>query len=172
MKYASELIRFISSIPVLIDGTVPMNRTDEDNPFVSQLYTPTYSLSTISRLVQNLLVSGKIEVVEAETDGTTIVHRAFNSNLASAYPRIYLLLRIAVLESFSILYMIDNDPIQLQYVSKRDILRARENLNYLADFFGTKPAYYSFIENMRDMNISLGYLENQIEVIMDEKGVR
>jgi len=170
MKYATDLIRLISNVPVLIDGTVPLNQV-EDDPFVSILYTPTYSLSTVARLTQNLLNNGKIEVAQETLDETTLVYKAFNSNLASAFPSMYTLLRVVALESFSLLYMIDNDPVQLQYVSKKDILRTRENLNYLADFFGTQSDYHHFIQTMRDMNISLGYLQNQIEVIMSERGV-
>lgn len=171
MRYASDLVRFISNIPVLTDGTIPTNTVESNEPFVSLLYTPTYSLSTVARLTQDLLKNGKIEVVEITSDSTTLVHKAFNSDLASSYPRMYLLLRAVALESFSLLYMMDNDPVQLKYMSAKDIIRMRTNINYLADFFSSVPDYYYMIETMRDMNISLGYLENQIEVIMSERGV-
>lgn len=171
MAYASNLVRFISNVPVLSDGTIPINMVDEGVPFTSDLYEANYSLSAVARMVQSLLKGDKIEIVEVTPDSTTIVERAFDSNLASAYPEIYLLLRAVVLESFSLLYMIDNDPAQLQYMSQKDIRRVRTNVNFIADFFSIVPAYYFMIENMRDMNISLGYLENQIEVIMSERGV-
>jgi hypothetical protein len=172
MAYSAELVRFVSSIPILNDGTIPTNSIDSGSTFASTLYDATYSLSVVARLTQDLIKNDKIELVSGETDSTTIVHRALNSDLSSYTPTIYLLLKSVVLESFSILYMMDNDPVNLQYVSAKDIRRVRQNVNFIADYFSTEPKYYHMIENMRDINISFGYIENQIDVIMKERGVR
>ena len=172
MSYSNDLIRFISSVPVLGDGTIPMNTIDSEQPFVSTLYDPVYSLTVIARKVQELINSGKIEVVSDTVDPNTIVYKALNSDLASYAPDIYTLLRAIVLESFALLYMIDNASANLQYVSAKDIKRHRTNLNYIADYLSTEPKYYHMIENLRDMNIAFGYMENQIDVIMGERGGR
>ncbi|AIW03316.1 hypothetical protein CPT_Mater159 [Bacillus phage Mater] len=52
MLYASDLIRFISNVPVLTDGTIPTNTIETNASFASVLYDPTYSLSVVARLVQ------------------------------------------------------------------------------------------------------------------------
>lgn len=168
----SDLIRFISNIPILNDGTVPINSLESSELFVSDLYEPTYALSALARLTQRTLNSDKIEVVNTPLDSRTIVSKVLNSDLASYSPSIYLLVRVVVLEAFALLYHIEEESSNLQYVSKRDILRIKDNVNYLADYCGTESKYLSLIEPLRDVHLSLGYIENQIDVIMKDKGVR
>jgi hypothetical protein len=167
-----DLVRFISDVPVLNDGTIPINTLDETPLYYSYMYEPVYSLSAIARITQGVLKNGKIEVVNIPLDPNTIVSKAYNSDLASYAPNIYLLLQAVVLESFALLYHIETDSINLQYVSHKDIQKIKTNIGYIADYFGSEDKYYSLIETMRIMNISLGYLENQIDVIMNDKGVR
>jgi len=171
MAYSSDLIRFVSNVPVLSDGTIPLNTIKGSTDFVSTLYQPVYTLSILARMTQSALTDGTIEVENTPLDTSTIVYKALHSDLATFAPNIYLLLKAVVLESFVLLYNIDNSPQNLQYVSTNDIKRCKTNINYIADFFSTNSNYYSMIESMRDMNISFGYLENQIEVIMNEAGV-
>jgi hypothetical protein len=172
MAYTADLVRFVSNIPVLNDGTIPINQIETTETFTSDLYSPVYSLSTVARMVQGLLNSGKIEVVNETLDSSTIVYKALNNDLASYAPNIYVLLRAVVLESFALLYTIENEPKNLQYMSAKDILRAKQNLNFIADYFSTETKYFHMIENLRDMNVSFGYLQNQIDVIMNERGRR
>jgi hypothetical protein len=172
MTYSADLIRFVSNVPVLNDGTIPVNTIETTESFISDLFEPVYALSTVARMVQGEINSGKIEVVNDSLDFGTIVYKALNSDLASYAPNIYVLLRAAVLESFALLHTIETKPKNLQYVASQDILRVKENLNYIADFFSTEPKYFHMIERMRDMNVSFGYLQNQIDVIMNERGRR
>jgi hypothetical protein len=172
MTYSADLIRFVSNVPVLNDGTIPVNTIETNETFFSDLYEPVYALSTVARLVQGDINSGKIEVVNDSLDSSTIVYKALNSDLSSYAPNIYRLLRAVVLESFSLLYTIETEPKNLQYVSTQDILRVKQNLNYVADYFSTETKYFHMIERLRDMNVSFGYLQNQIDVIMSERGRR
>lgn len=166
-----DLIRFISDIPVLNDGTIPINILDNTSTFTSEMYTPVYALSALARMTQDVLNSDKIELINADLDPNTIVYMAQNSDLASYAPDIYLLLRAVVLESFSLLYCIEEDIVKLQYISDKDFFNIKTNINYIADYFSTESKYYKMIDTLRNMNISFGYLENQVEVIMSERGV-
>jgi hypothetical protein len=172
MTYSADLIRFVSNVPVLNDGTIPVNTIETNESFISDLYEPVYALSTVARMVQGEINSGKIEVVNDSLDSSTIVYKALNSDLASYAPNIYVLLRGVVLESFALLHTIETSPKNLQYVASQDILRVKGNLNYIADFFSTEPKYFHMVERLRDMNVSFGYLQNQIDVIMNERGRR
>ena len=122
--------------------------------------------------MQNLINANKIEVNSDPLDSTTIVYKALNSDLASYAPDVYTLLRAVVLESFALLYTIDNDTANLQYTASSDIRRIKGNINYISDYLSTEPKYYNMIENLRDMHVSLGYIENQIDVIMNNRGRR
>lgn len=172
MQQPTELLRFISSIPVMSDGVVPMNTVETQITFNSPLYEATYSLSVIARMTQDVLTSGKIESVDAPVGAGTIVSQVLDSDLASYSPGIYLLIRMTVLESFALLYHLDRESENLQYVTSRDISRVRENINFINDYLGSEPKYHKMIEILRHMHISFGYLQNQVDVMMNSRGVR
>jgi len=166
IKKPLDLVKFVSSVPVLSDGTIPFNVLDDSKEFVSTLYKPVYSLSSVARLVLEDIKTDKIELINVELDPNTIVAKVMKSDLASYNPRIYALMTSVVLESFALLYSIEAASTNLQYIAAKDFLRIKENINYLADYFGTEKKYRSMIETLRNMHISFGYLENQVDVIM------
>ena len=172
MAFSADLIRFISNIPVLNDGTIPVNSIETNESFSSTLYEPTYSLSVVARLVQSTLSGDTIEVSSEPLGADTVVYKALNSDLGSYAPNVYTLLRATVLESFALLYTIDTKPSDLQYMSPNDIRKMKVNLNYIADYLSTEAKYYHMIEGIRNMHNSLGYIENQIDVIMNDRGKR
>lgn len=172
IKKPLDLVRFISNVPVLNDSTIPLNTMDSNAPFVSTMYTPVFSLSALARMTQGILNSDKIELANIPLDPNTIVSLALDSDLASYAPDIYVLLRATVLESFALVYHIDIGSANLQYVSLKDFQRVRTNINYIADYFSMEAKYYHMIETMRNMNVAFGYIENQVEVIMNDKGVK
>jgi hypothetical protein len=167
-----DLVRFVSNVPVLNDGTIPLNQMDGTNSgFTSNMYTPVWSLSALARMVQQDLNSDKIELVNIDLDPSTIVYQALNSDLSSFAPDIYLLLRAVVLESFALLYAIETGSTNLQYVSDKDFLNTKNNIGYIADYFSSQTKYYGLIDTLRIMRISFGYVENQVDVIMNDRGV-
>lgn len=166
MAYSVDLVRFITAIPVGSDGRLVKNNIDSGEEFVSELFTPSYSLSVLARLVQKHIEEGKIQTINIPVDSTTVVYKAFNSDLSSTNPSIYLLLRATVLEAFAVLYAMDKEIKILEYASKSDILRAKTNLKYIADYLGTEAKYYSMLESIRDMDISFGYIENQLDLML------
>jgi hypothetical protein len=167
-----DLVRFISNVPVLNDGTIPLNTMDSNTPFVSTMYDPVFSISALARITQDVLSSGTIELVNTPLDPNTIVSLALNSDLASYAPDIYVLLRATILESFALIYHIEIGSANLRYVSPKDFQRARTNINYITDYFSTDQKYHHMIETLRNMNVAFGYIENQIDVILNDKGVK
>jgi hypothetical protein len=172
MAFPNDLLRFVSTVPLLNDGTIPLNTIDSTNSFVSTLYDATPAVSVIARTVKKEIEDGNITATTEGLESNTVVYKALNSDLATYAPNIYTLLRSVALEAFSLLYTIDNSPRDLQYVSSADISRARNNLNYVTDYMSTEEKYYNLIEDLRTMNISFGYIENQIDVIMKDRSGR
>ncbi|ALA07782.1 hypothetical protein PBC6_190 [Bacillus phage PBC6] len=166
IKKPLDLVKFVSSVTVLSDGTIPFNVLGDTTEFVSTLYKPVYSLSSVARLTLEDIKADKIELVNVELDPNTIVAQVMKSDLATYNPRIYALMVSVVLESFALLYSIEAASTNLQYIATKDFLRIKENINYIADYFGTEKKYRSMIETLRNMHISFGYLENQVDVIM------
>ncbi|AMO26003.1 hypothetical protein Blue_180 [Bacillus phage Deep Blue] len=167
-----DLVRFVSSFSVLPDGTIPLNEMGSTVQFESNLYTPSFSVSALARLTLDDIKQNKIEVVNVPLDPRTIVSQVMSSDLATYNPRVYVLVCAVVLESFALLYSIEETRTSLQYVTKKDILKIKQNVNYIADYFGTERKYRKMIETLRDIDISIGYLENQVESVMNRWVVR
>ncbi|AGY48498.1 hypothetical protein Spock_98 [Bacillus phage Spock] len=165
----ATLVRFISTVTVLPDGTIPFNTMNEAPMYVSQLYKPVFSLSSVARLVLDQINQNQIPTVDIEIDPRTLVRQIMDSDLATYNPRMYTLVTSVVLESFAILYSIETESTNLQYLSQKDFQRIRENVNYIADYFSTVRRYRKIIESLRITHVSLGYLENQIDVILTDR---
>ncbi|AFQ96516.1 putative membrane protein [Bacillus phage vB_BceM_Bc431v3] len=167
-----DLIRFVSSVPVLPDGTIPLNEMGTTVQYTSTLYTPSFSVSALARLTLEDIQRNKIELINVPLDPRTIVSQVMNSDLATYNPRVYVLVCAVVLESFALLYNLEERNTNIQYVTKKDILKMKQNVNYIADYFGTERKYRTMIETLRDIDISIGYLENQVESAMNKWVVR
>ncbi|AID17883.1 hypothetical protein JBP901_gp171 [Bacillus phage JBP901] len=167
-----DLVRFVSSVPVLPDGTIPLNEMGNAPQYVSTLYTPSFSVSALARLTLDDIKQNKVELINVPLDPRTIVAQVMDSDLATYNPRVYVLVCAVVLESFALLYSIEQTHTSLQYVTKKDILKIKQNINYISDYFGTERKYRKMIETLRDIDISIGYLENQVESIMNRWVVR
>lgn len=166
-----ELIYLISNILVSSDGTLVRDELDSQAKFESDFYTPEFAVSVLARITQNLLNSDKIVVVVGTpTEKGTITRLLLDSDLATYAPDIYLLLRASLLETFSILYHIDYDRVGLRYINEKDLFRIKANLGYIADYMGTEEKYFSMIEHLRNMIISFGYMQYQIDVIVRDAG--
>lgn len=171
IQQPADLIRFISNIPVINDGTIPQNLIAGTASFTSSLYTPVWSLSILARETMSILTDGTVEIVSNPLDPTTVVYMALNSDLATTMPSVYMLLRATVLEAFSFLYSVDYAPQNIKYVTATDFSNIKTNIKYIADYFSSNSNYYGLIKPLRDMSVAFGYVENQAQVIMNDKGV-
>jgi hypothetical protein len=171
IQQPADLVRFISNVPVMSDGTIPQNIIDGVATFHSNMFTPVYALSILSRETASILTDGTVEAVQTSLDPSTIVYMALNCDLSIVMPSVYTLLRATVLEAFSFLYSIDYAPQNLKYVTAQDFVNIKNNIKYIADYFSSDSRYYKLISPMRDMTIAFGYVENQTQVIMNDKGV-
>lgn len=168
----ADLVRFIGQLSPLSDGTVPLNLWGDVQLFESELFDCDYTLSVLAQKVLDDIREESIIGVNTPLPEGSLIGKLLNSNLSSFEPNIYTLCRIVVLESFSLVYHINLGIYTLKYASKKDITRSKDNLNYLADYFGTVPEYYSLIDTLRTMYISFGYIENQLNVIMSDLNIR
>ncbi len=166
MKQHSDLIRFLSDIKVTSDGTVPMSNLEHSDIFVSELYEPEYSVSVLAIMTLSYINNGEFEEVSTPVHPETITGKVLSSDLSTYAPEVYLLTRLIVLETFSLVFSIHERRDNLRYVSKRDIARVKNNINYLTDYLGTEDKYLNMIEPLRNIHVSLGYIEHQIDVII------
>ena len=167
IKQHSDLIRFVSTISISSDGSVPLNSLENSTGFVSLLYEPEYRVSILSTITLGNIRNNLFSEISVPIRPDSITGLALSSDLSTYAPDIYLLLRLVVLESFSLVYSIREDKDNLRYITKKDIQRIKNNINYLADYMGTEEKYFKMVEPLRDMYIALGYIEHQIDVILE-----
>lgn len=167
----AELVRFISGVNIDSEGTVHLDQLDVDDTFESELYSPTFSVSVMSRMVLDE-INKTVELLDMPVEKDSFIGLVLASDLQDYSPYIYLLTKIVALECYSVVYCIDEDRNKLRYVTKKDVHRIKENINYLADYMGTEDKYYKVVESLRDMYIALGYVENQLDVIINDREVR
>src|SRR5690606_31527159 len=108
MKHSSELIKFISNINILGGGEVPVDMVGEGEERSSN-YTPEFFVSSLARIMGDIIDVGGVETIDRPLEEETIVRKVLDSDLSLYAPDIYLLVRVVVLESFALLYHINNN---------------------------------------------------------------
>lgn len=167
MKIREDLKKLITGVKISSDGRVPLDRVEDKIGFESEIYEPEYFVSYISVLTLRDIKRGRIEEEDEDLEDYTISQMVLDSDLDVYAPDIYVLLRISILDSFSIVYSIEEKRDNIQYLNHKDIQRLKNNLNYLADYLGSDENYYHMVRVLRRMHISLGYIEHQLDVIMN-----
>lgn len=167
----AELVRFISGIVIDSEGKVHLDQLDVIDKFESDLYSPAFAVSVMSRMVLDE-INQTVELLDMPVEKDSFIGLVLSSDLQAYSPYMYLLAKIVSLECYSVVYCIDEDRNKLRYVTKKDIRRIKENINYLADYMGTEDKYFRMVESLRNMYIALGYVENQLDVIINDREVR
>jgi len=160
------LVTFCSGVYPMENGVIPFNTMNDTPMFKSEMYTPVFSLSAVAMLVLKKIRAEQISTNKLELDRNTVVDLTRNTDLASANPRMYTLIVSTVLEAFAILYTIESESPDISYITRKDFIRIRENVNYITDYLSTQRKYRHMIESFRGFEMSFGYMENQIESIL------
>lgn len=163
---STDLTRLISQLDVSPDGTVAINILDDNEQFTSNFYEPAYTLSGLARRVLIRLKDNRFIETNDPLKDTTLTKKIEESTVSTAAPYIYKLLQIVTLEAFALIFTIEENAVDLKFITKSDIRRVRDNVCYVADYFGTVEEYRPMIAELRSMNIALGYLEGNLNVMM------
>jgi hypothetical protein len=158
-----------TSLYMDIEEIVPVGEEDD---YVSELYVPVYRVSVLSRMVHSLLLFDRFQEGEKPLQRNTLTYRVLDTTMATRHPNMYILFQAVVLELFSFTYVSREDTARLRFLTHIDIKRLKENIDYLADFCGEHKSYFHLISYLRSAKIAVGYIENQVNVIMDTRVVR
>lgn len=165
----SDLIRFVTGFSVGDDGLINLNQLSERGTFTSEFYDPTYNVTMVSLEFLRLIRIKVIREVPRPIDKNSIVHQIQETDLRSRFPHIFVLAQAVVLEGASILLFQEYDKEILRYINNTHIRIIRNNINYLCDFCGGHPEYYSLIPLLRETDKGFGYLQNQLPVLMEAR---
>lgn len=167
IEQTNGLISFIRNIKGDFDNNVVLNVLDDNLHFVSRYYTPTLRLSTLSINILKEINSDRVTISPVDFNNNTIVTKVKATNIKSQAPRIYLIIQTIVLEAYAIVNCFLENPSSLKYLTKKDIQVVRENINYVCDYLGDYEEYISVVDELRELDINFGYIENQIDVIKE-----
>lgn len=167
IEQTNGLISFIRNIKGDFDNNVVINVLDDNLHFVSRYYTPTLRLSTLSINILKEINSDRVAISPVDFNNNTIVTKVKETNIKSQAPRIYLIIQTIVLEAYAIVNCFLENPSSLKYLTKKDVQVVRENINYVCDYLGDYEEYISVVDELRELDINFGYIENQIDVIKE-----
>lgn len=167
IEQTNGLISFIRNIKGDFDNNVVRNVLDDNVNFVSRYYTPTLRLSTLSINILKEINSDRITISPVDFNNNTIVTKVNDTNIKSQAPKIYLIIQTIVLEAYAIVNCFLENPSSLKYLTKKDVQVVRENINYVCDYLGDFEEYISVVDELRELDINFGYIENQIDIIKE-----
>lgn len=114
----------------------------------------------------------KIAIGSLTIKGDSLIALVNSTDIQSNYPGVYELIRLVIYETWIISYINNSDASYLPYITKLDLKRDRRNINCLCDFLGYYRGYRFLVEYFRGLEISLGYMQNQLEIVLGSDDLR
>lgn len=167
VEQTSGLLRFLNSIQA-DSSSLQYNILDEEIDFVSEYYTPNLQLSELSKKVLYEIQNNNIKTAEQDFNVDSMVNKIEKTSLKVQAPRVYRIMQNIVLEAYAVINCFLENPETLKYLTSKDIMITRENINYIADFLSDYDEYRSVITDLRELEICFGYLEYQLPLIKKE----
>lgn len=165
VRHPAALIRFMSYLDVDPDNVIMSNVIDQEPNFISRFYTPNLRVSPLAAKVLAALHTDTFLTINRDVSADSLIGQLTASNLRTENPYVYQLTQTIVLEAFSLVYAIEDREELVKYINADDINRVRINLKYVLDAIGKDHKYTSLIENIQELDVTLGYIEAQVPVI-------
>lgn len=162
---SADLLRFFRYLNVNVQGDVVSNVIDGQPNFISRFYTPHTRVNKISSTLLDIVKDNNISETNKELSKDSLTYKFLKSGLRLTAPDIYQLAQIVVLESFALIYAIEEKPEMFKMINESDVKQTRENVKYLVDYLGEKKDYTDIVMDLHSMDIALGYIQEQIPLI-------
>ena len=164
------IITYLEDIDVNDDGSISINENNMKTEFENLDY-PTLKVSHLAvNFYKNILPSIPYEF--STLDNYSIIYKMIDSDLRTSHPAISKIMQMNILELVSINYCLANDTSEIENITPSDIDRIRENLEIVCDWFGEYDKYYQYIPRLREFEISMGYIRNQLYFISTANNYR
>ena len=168
MDYPIEYYNLLSSIQIdvvkhtLVMDEVAMNIDikDYETPYEYNLL-----LSSLAYKFSSLIKTFTPKL--AMLDSESIYYQVVNTSLPNKHYGIYSLIKGIYLETLAINYANDKDNSLFDSLSIEDIKRVRNNIEYVCDWLGSYREYRKLIEYFRTADLSLGYIQNSLDVLLN-----
>lgn len=165
VEQSADLLRFFRYLNVDVEGEVVANVIDDSPNFISRFYTSHTRVNKISSTLLDIVRDNNISETNKSLSENSITYKFLKSGLKLSAPYIYELAQIVVLESFALIYAIDESPEMYKMINESDVKQTRENVKYLIDYLGGAKDYTDIVMDLQSMDVALGYIQEQIPVI-------
>lgn len=161
---------FLYTLPTISSTNQVLITKKDQQDFKGVTAEPVWQVSQLTKLFQHNALP-KLPVFFGKEQATnTLTQKLVTTDMYSYYPGAFKLLDTVYLEISAITWHLDNAPVALNNISKKDIRRIRYNLQVLADWCGNYEEYYHFITKLRQLDVDLGMIENKINYIVNHYG--
>ena len=99
-------------------------------------------------------------------DEDSLIHRVLETDLMTEHNGIFTLLQAVMLEMYTLEYILGTNKNYIVYLKKQDLKNLRLNLRFLACWLADYRKYRFLIQYLREIDISIGYTENQVNYIL------
>lgn len=162
---------FLTSIPVTAEHKLNITSSDLLSEFPDSNNQPSLSISPLAYTFLNNYVDTATPDYSGVED--TILYPILGSGIgANNHVVIYEIMQAIGLESMALTYAYTYDQTLYEEISTRDIKRTRKNIRLLCDWLGSNDTYQYLVEWFRNVELSLGYLENQIDLLVNGLSIR
>ena len=172
LEISLELANYLSQVEY--DSQLQLELSDEDKQDLNNddtNLTYTLSISQASDLFIRTVLS-KATVNWSSIAEDSIITYVQSTDLKSLHPGVYKLINSVILETYVFDYIEEKDASLLKYMNRRDIARVRRNIRYICDWLAQYRAYRFLVEYFRGLEVGLGYIENQIDIILKATDLR
>lgn len=105
-------------------------------------------------------------------NSTSLISMIINTDLKKKHRGVYEIIRLVISECWSLTYIMDTDASYLKDMSVEDLDLLELNINWICNFMGDYRKYRKFIEYFRDLDISVGYMKNQLGLIINSDDLK
>lgn len=165
VSQSADLMRFIRYLNVNVNGDIVTNVIDDEQNFISKFYTPHFRANKISATILDLIADNNIGETNKSLSKDSLTYKFLNSGLKLTDPYIYSLAQVVILESFALIYAIEEQPTLYKNIQESDIATTRETVKYICDYLGENSAYTDLIMDLHSMDVALGYIQKQLPLI-------
>lgn len=171
MNLNYDLIPMLLNLETTLNSDLTLN-IDTDS--LKSEFGSNLPVASISKLTYDFLNNVGTEdlTVTYTSQEDSLVSNLSSSDLATTHTVVYLVMASVLAESIAIYYFMENDKTEFNNITSNKIKQIRTNINILCDWFGDYNKYWVFIEDLRTMNISLGYIQNQISFLVNNINFR
>lgn len=162
---SAELMRFISGVAIDPKGDLILNVLDKENSYFSKYYTPRFKVSRLSAIIKDEITTGNIEKSDKKLGKKTLTKMIIDSDLQYRHPTVYRLAKTIVLECFSVIYAIQEDPDMLAKIEQKDLYIVLENIKYVIDSLGASDDYVDIVGKLHSTSVAVGYILHQLPLM-------